>query len=228
MGAHDRLVAEELLLLAWDDDAGRPHRALATALGPAIGGALLVDLALAGGLHVEVDAPRARARATGDALLDAVASELRAGPRRRRLRRWIRRIGTTARRVQVRDRLVTGGALRPEDRSASGSPRRPRYHLTDPAGCDQRADEVRQVLIDGRGADPPLTALAALVGASPLRDQLVPYGARRDARRRAERLADAPALTAATRATLRASQAVLRTTTATAAASTTPGTTLRR
>ncbi|MGM0619332.1 MAG: GPP34 family phosphoprotein, partial [Actinomycetota bacterium] len=102
MTTDQRLLAEDLLLLAWDPDAGKPRGSTAVQLPMALGGALLLDLALRDRLRIEVDVPRASGRPTGDELLDEVAAQLRDGSRRRKLKGWVRKVGTTARREQVR------------------------------------------------------------------------------------------------------------------------------
>ena len=204
-----RLLAEDLLLLAWNDDSGRPHGSLAVQLNPAIGGALLLDLALRDRLRLEVDQPRASARPTGDDLLDEIARQIRDGPRRRKLKGWVSKVGTTARRDQIRDRLVARGLLAPEERKVLGVFPSTRHRLTDPAEVERLASEVRRVLTGGRPSGDRATVLVALVGATSVLDRLVPRGERGAARERAKELAESFPVAAAARAVIRDTQAAL-------------------
>lgn len=213
---HHRLLAEDLLLLAFDDEAGRPRTSTSGHLPPAVGGALLVDLALRDRLRLEVDVPRASTRPTGDPLLDEVATQVREGSRRRKVKGWVRRVGRAGRRDQVRDRLVARGLLVPTSRDVLGLFTVTRHHLADPAAVERLATEVRGVLVDGRPTTPRTRALAALVGATAMLNPLVERTDRRDARRQAERLADNPTLPAAARAVLRATRSAAATSTGTA------------
>jgi hypothetical protein len=205
----ERLLAEDLLLLAWDDRAAKPRSATSMQLPAAIGGALLLDLALRERLRIEVDVPRASSRPTGDDLLDAIAREVREGPRRRKLKGWVRKVGTSARRDEVRDRLVAAGLLVPEERKVLGLFAVTRHRLTDPTEVERLAGEVRDVLAGGRPADDRLTVLVALVGATAVLDQLVPRAERRAARARAKELAESSPVAEAARAVIRDTQAAL-------------------
>jgi len=209
MATDVRLLAEDLLLLGWNDDSGRPHGSLAVQLNPAIGGALLLDLALRDRLRMEVDQPRASARPTGDELLDEVARQIRDGPRRRKLKGWVSKVGTTARRDQVRDRLVGRGLLAAEERKVLGLFTSTRHRLTDPAEVERLTAQVRHVLSGGRPADDRTTVLVALVGGTAVLDQLVPRGERGAARDRAKELAESFPVAAAARAVIRDTQAAL-------------------
>ena len=213
---HHRLLAEDLLLLAFDDEAGRPRTATSGHLPLAIGGALLAELALRDRLRLEVDQPRASSRPTGDALLDEVAAQVREGSRRRTVKGWVRRVGRAGRRDQVRDRLVARGLLVPTTREVLGPVSMTRHHLADPATVERLASEVRGVLVDGRPTTPRTRALAALVGATAVLNVLVERNDRREARRQAERLADSPTLPAAARAVLHATRSAAATSTGTA------------
>jgi len=205
----DRLLAEDLLLLAWNPDSGRPHGAMALQLTPAIGGALLLDLALRDRLRIEVDVPRASSRPTGDALLDEVTQLLREGRRRRKLKGWVRKVGTTARRDQVRDRLVARGLLVAEHDRVLGLFPRTRHRLADAAEVVRLEERVREVLVGGPVREPRLAVLVALVGGTAVLDRLVPRRDRRDARRRAEELAEDSPVAEAARVVIRDTQAAM-------------------
>lgn len=209
MTDHQRLLAEELLLLAWDPDAGKPRSGSSVQLPMAIGGALLLDLALRERLRIEVDVPRASGRPTGDELLDEVAAQLRDGSRRRKLKGWVRKVGTTSRRDQVRDRLVSRGLLVPEERKVLWLFPVTRHRVVATEVVDPLADAVRGVLAGGRPADDREAALVALVGATAVLDRLVPRSERRAARGRAKELAEATPIAAAARDVIRETQAAV-------------------
>jgi hypothetical protein len=209
MTTDQRLLAEDLLLLAYDPATGRQRSSVSAQLAPAIGGALLVELALRDRLRIEVDVPRASSRPTGDPLLDEVARQLREGPRRRKLKGWVSKVGTTARRDQVRGRLVAAGRLIAEEQRILGLYTRTRVTLTATSEAERLAEAVRAVLQGSRTSDERLTVLAALVGGTAILDKLVPAGERRAARQRATELAeDSPAAHAA-RAVIRDTQAAV-------------------
>ena len=209
MSNQPRLLAEDLLLLAWDAEAGKPRGSASVQLPMAVGGALLLDLALRDQLRIEVDVPRVSSRRTGDALLDEVAAQLRDGSRRRKLKSWVRKVGTTARRDAVRDRLVARGLLELEERRILGLFPVTRHRLRDPMEVDRVAGEVRGVLQGGRPASDRVAALTALVGATAVLDQLVPRAERRAARERAKELAESSPVADATRAVIRETQAAV-------------------
>ncbi|MFP4310797.1 MAG: GOLPH3/VPS74 family protein, partial [Nitriliruptoraceae bacterium] len=207
MNTEDRLLAEDLLLLAWDHDAGKPRSTISVQLPVAVGGALLLELARRDRLRMEEKVPRASSRPTGDPLLDSVAAQMRNGSRRRKLKSWVRKIGTTGTRDQVRDRLVGRGVLVPAEQRVLGIVPVTRYRAADPAEVERLADEVRAVLTGGGPADDRVTALVALVGATAVLDRLVPRGGRRAARARAKELAEAMPVAAAVRDVIRETQA---------------------
>ncbi|MFP4148265.1 MAG: GOLPH3/VPS74 family protein [Nitriliruptoraceae bacterium] len=209
MISEDRLLAEELLLLAWDHDVGKARSTVSVQLPAAVGGALLLELALRDRLRMEENVPRASSRPTGDPLLDAVAAQVRDGSRRRKLRSWVRRIGTTGTRDQVRDRLVDRGVLVPAEQRILGIVPVTRYRAADPAEVERLADGVRAVLVGGQPADDRAAALAALVGATAVLDKLVPRSERRAARARAKELAEATPVAAAVRDVIRGTQAAI-------------------
>lgn len=217
--AEQRLLAEDLLLLAWNDEAGRPATSTSGHLSLAVGGALLADLALRDRLRMEVDVPRASTRPTGNGLLDDVAAQLREGSRRRKLAGWVRRVGRATRREEVRDRLVTAGLLVTGPRVGFGPMSLARHHLADAAAVAQLAEEVRGVLVEGRPGTPRTLALAGLVGSTAVLNTLVERTDRREARRRATAITDNTALPGAAREVLRATRSVVRATAATAGVS---------
>src|SRR5512137_173454 len=94
-------LAEELLLLALNDEKGSVLMAGATGLPYGLAGALLVELVDAGLLRLEgktlIAAP---AGATRDEILDGILTQVRTAKRTRDLRYWVGRIGRSGGKVK--------------------------------------------------------------------------------------------------------------------------------
>lgn len=106
-------LPEEMLLLALDDETGRPVGRAGMAPDLALAGALLMELALAG--RLDTDRERlilTTAPPTGDPLLDEARARLRAGPEDARgaLLLLARDMGPV--REALLERLVAAGILR--------------------------------------------------------------------------------------------------------------------
>ncbi|MFO7779051.1 MAG: GPP34 family phosphoprotein [Nitriliruptoraceae bacterium] len=118
-------------------------------------------------------------------------------------------MGTTARREQVRDLLVSRGLLVPEERKVLGLFPVTRHRVAATQVVEPLADAVRDVLGGGRPAGDREAALVALVGATAVLDRLVPRSDRRAARARAKELAEATPIAAAARDVIRETQAAM-------------------
>src|SRR5690242_6826033 len=102
-------LAEEFLLLAYDDD-GTPLTD-GTHLDNGLGGALLLELALAGRVDVaDKKVVVLDSAATGDPMLDGALGRIRAEDRGRRPGHWVTKFAKDTR-PQVLDRLVGSGVL---------------------------------------------------------------------------------------------------------------------
>ncbi len=110
-------LAEELFLLALDDDEGWVAASAQNTLRYALAAALLADLALRGKIIVEDRRVRLLdAAATGDDLLDWVLERLGAAEKPLKVKHWINALGFRKLPRQVADRLVARGVLTEEDR----------------------------------------------------------------------------------------------------------------
>jgi hypothetical protein len=88
------LTLPERLLLISIDDQGKPHDPKSS-LGPALAGAALTELLLAGQLRNDDDRVVATtAGPTGEALLDEVVAEIRGEKRPRTLKWWVQRLAS--------------------------------------------------------------------------------------------------------------------------------------
>lgn len=226
----DTLIAEDLLLLLLDDQKGT--MASSTHERPLLGGALLIELSLAG--QVEVEHTRilrtARARATGqggtptDPLLADALSVV--AEKSRSAQQLVDRLGKGARQALL-DRLVERGLL--EQRRSKVLGLFPR--TTWPAADARHESEVRKrlqaSLVEGREPDPRTAALAALLAAVDRAHKVVERGAvpAKTVKKRAKELGEGQWASDAVRASVQASQAAVMAavTASTAAASTGSG-----
>ena len=165
------LIAEDLLLLVLDDERGS-FRTGAAQRGPALAGAVLDDLLLAGRLAPEGGAqapPRAPLRVvdaspTGDDVLDAaLAVAVRRGPVRPE--RLLRPVGKGLQ-ERLLARLVASGALTERQVRVLGLFPVRRYPVSDPAHGRRVLAAVAAELRGIPASDPRVPALTALLGAS--------------------------------------------------------------
>lgn len=111
--------AEELYLLALDDKAGVVRSMPAYALDYALGGAILMELALANRIDSDLTALNViSSDATGDALLDDVLKELHERPELHSISYWLKTLAdqSTAIEKRVLASLIRKGILRQENR----------------------------------------------------------------------------------------------------------------
>lgn len=171
----ERLLAEDLHLLCWDDDEGAVASACQGRLPAALAGALVLDAVDAGAVVLEDDRVRATGEGGDDPLLDRVVDG--AAPLDEVVRGLTPGAGSG-----VRDRLVAGGALQVEQRR--GLRRvlgRSRLVVAEPEEVRSLADEVWSLLEGDSpdGAGHRTVVLAALTGASGLVEGLDTEGQER-------------------------------------------------
>jgi len=212
-GAVDTLIAEDLLLLLLDDEKGTMTSSYER---PLLGGALLVELSLAG--QVEVEHTRilrtARARATGhggtpvDPLLADALSVV--AEKSRSAQQLVDKLGKGLRPALL-DRLVARGLI--ERRRSKVLGLFPR--TTWPAADARHEAEVRQrlqaSLVDGREPDPRTAALAALLAAVDRAHKVVERGEvpAKTVKKRAKEVGEGHWASDAVRASVQASQAAV-------------------
>lgn len=162
-------LAEELALLAYGDD-GAPDTD-GVHLDNGLGGALLLELALAGRVDAVDRKVVVRDRTpTGDPLVDRALDRIVSAGRPRRPSHWVAKFAKDVRRPTL-DRLVTGGVLtREQDRVLLVFPRT-RYPA--PGGLEPAPEtDARRRLTDavsGTGpVEPRTAALCALLAATDL------------------------------------------------------------
>ncbi|MEV0623722.1 GPP34 family phosphoprotein [Nonomuraea sp. NPDC050404] len=173
----DITIAEELLLLAHDEETGRPHIREA-ALDLAVTGAILAELTLAGRLRLAGDRLEAGDRTpTGDEELDGALGTI-AESQPREARWWLDRLTYPKRRWSLLKRLAERGVLSEQHGKVLGLFRTSQYPERDPRVEREIRRRLHEVL-DGAEPDGRVSVLVALVGACGLGPTLFP-GARRD------------------------------------------------
>ena len=159
----------EFALLAYDDD-GKPVTD-GTHLDNGLGGALLLELALAG--RVDVAGKKvvvADPEPVGDPLIDLAFGMIVSDPKARKPGHWVTKFAKNARN-QVMDQLVAEGVVRRERSRVLGVFPRTRYparHGVEPP-AETAARQRMTAAINGTGpVEPRTAALCALVAATDL------------------------------------------------------------
>jgi len=185
-------LAEELLLLALNDEKGTVLMAGATGLPYGLAGALLGELIDAGLLRIEgktlVAGPMGTAR---DEFLDGILAQVRSAKRPRDLRYWVGRIGRSGGKIKakVADRLVGKGIVQREEHRVLLIFPTTRFPQVNPMPEYGARERVRAAL---RGMTPPDERTAALIGlayACELLGQLFDKSERREVKKKAKEIA---------------------------------------
>ena len=184
-------LAEELLLLALNDEKGTVLMSASTALPYGLAGALLVELVEASLARIEgkelVAAPRGSAR---DDLLDEILETIRSSKRTRSLDHWVAKIGRSGGKIREKllGRLVDKRILRPEEHRLLWVFPTKRYPQIDPRPEYGIRERVRSGIRGTASPDARTAALISLVHASDLTGEIFDKGERREARRRAKEI----------------------------------------
>jgi Golgi phosphoprotein 3 len=182
-------LAEELLLLALNEEKGTVLMTASVGLPYGLAGALLIDLSEAGLVRLEgkevLAAPTGAAR---DELLDEALGAIRASRRTRTLGHWVNKIGRSGGKIKKRllDRLVSKGILKQEEHRLLLVFPTMRYPEANPMPEYGIRERVRAAI---RGFTPPdarTAALISLVYACDLTGVVFEKGERREARKRAK------------------------------------------
>jgi Golgi phosphoprotein 3 len=167
-------LAEDLLLLALDDDKGTVSWSRSTALPYGLGGALLMDLALNGRVNSqEKKIVLVDSSPTGDEVLDAALDSIRASTKLRDAKHWVKRLGD---RRSLRDhlarRLVARGILREQDRAFLWVFRDHRFPTDDPSSEAALRGRIRDAALGASEPDTRTLLLLSLVNACNLAGSL--------------------------------------------------------
>lgn len=184
-------LAEDLLLLALDDDQGtvswsRP----ASELSYGLGGALLMDLALLGRVAgVDQKIVPAESAPIEDAVLDAALDTIRAASKPQDAKHWVKKLGDQkGLKEQLAHRLVDRGILREEAHTLLWVFHDPRYPTADPVPEATIRNQIRSAVLDHAEPEARTLLLLSLVQACNLTDHVFAHEERREAKQRIKEL----------------------------------------
>ena len=214
------LIAEDLLLLLLDDESGKPQT---QSLQIALGGAVLVELAVAGMVEVVESGSLWRSAKVhpvegarpGDPLLQSAWETVRS--KERSAETLVEKLGKGLADTLC-ERLVERGLLERREEKVLGQFPRTRWPAKDTSYEDGLRRELTVVLVDGGRPDARTGALVSLLYALDRAHKTVPHQgvSDREVKRRAKEVADGQwaakavkdAIVAATAATMAAMTAV--------------------
>jgi Golgi phosphoprotein 3 (GPP34) len=179
----EMLIAEDLLLLLMDDEKGR--LAATSQARPLFGGALLIELALAGTAEMEekrgywhvpkvsASSPATPGLTQPDPLLARAWATIAEKPRS--AQDLVQRLGKGVR-EELQDRLVAKGILERRERRVLGLFPAATWPALDLAHEREVRDRLHAVLVQGLTPDPRTAALVALLAAVDQAHRVVPPG----------------------------------------------------
>ncbi|MFC5381624.1 GOLPH3/VPS74 family protein [Aquipuribacter nitratireducens] len=220
-------IADDLLLLVLDDESGRSSLDGST-LDAAVGGGLLLELALAERVDVEESGRLLRQKLVrvvdaapfDDPVLDSALGTV--AERSRTPQDLVSRLGKELR-PRLLDRLVERGILRREENRVLGLFPQTRWPAEDSEHEDAVRQRLRDVLVTGLASDERTSALVALLRALDRAHTVLPdldREQRRTARSRAKAVADGAWAADAVRSSVQAMQTAVLTATTAAAVTT--------
>lgn len=184
-------LAEELVLLAYDD-SGKAQLS-GTNLDLGVGGALLLDLALAG----RVDVVDKRLVITdpspvGHPLVDGALERIRADGRRRKPKDWVSRLSKQSRPAVLRQLVAAGILESAEDKVLLlfSRTRYPSRHGVEPPAETAARQRMRAAVTGAVTPDARTAALCALVGAVGLDRKVFPDLPRREVKQSLKRISE--------------------------------------
>ncbi|WP_051343230.1 GOLPH3/VPS74 family protein [Pseudonocardia spinosispora] len=212
------LIAQELLLVAYREDGTAWGKS--TELECALGGALLVELALAGNVELvgsQVMAAGTAAPPVHPELADALT---RVAAKPRRPKAWVQRLAKGARRRLLAD-LVEQGVLTEERYRLLGLLPARRYPPVDAGPKREIESRLRAVLVAGQRPDQRTAALASMLSAARLERRVLPDEDHRLVKQRLREIAESDWLGPYSEAVRKAVQAAHAATAAAASAAST-------
>lgn len=191
----ERLLAEDVILLCWDDAKGRVHSRCGIQVRPGVGGALVIEALLAHAITVD----EWRVRRTGDSAEDPLVREVAdhaesdPGQEPPSVSGLVKTLSTDHYFACVLDRLVSAGVLRQEHRRRLGLIPTTRFPVADSTAAAAPREAVRSLLtghVAPGQAEPRTVLLAALARPTNAVEELVGRSQRIQARGRAAALAE--------------------------------------
>lgn len=201
-------LAEELLLLALEDESGRINQAASTTLPFGLAGAMLMDLTLRERLGMEGDRVVVLdASPTGDGVLDSALWEIEADEKSRKAQHWVRKLGGWRPKDRVTEQLLERGVLRlQEDYVLWLIPYNRHLPMDTSAELELRA-RLRDIVINGRTPDARSAALLSLIKSCNLVEDVFGRADRKRVRERLDEISERELINTAVSDTVAASQA---------------------
>lgn len=183
----DISLAEELLLIAYDDETGKAN-AGSTELDCGLAGAVVLELALAGRLDViDGKVVVVDASATGEPINDSVLQRIAGERRARKPEWWVGKLHSKVR-DGVLARLTERGVLRLEQHKVLGLFPVRRYPAADSARENAARTRLDMVVVKGVEPDTRTAALASLLDACGLAKRMFPDIGRRELKARMKQI----------------------------------------
>lgn len=185
-------LAEELLLLALEDEEGKVSGAASGSLECGLAGAVLMELALAD--RISLDSGKvmvADASPIGDSVLDSALAKIAASSRMRDAEYWIGGgLDSGALKDALLDGLVEKGVLASEEHKLLWVIPTRRYPERDGEPEQELRERIRAVVLEGQRPEPRLAAMIALIKACSLTDEIFASSERERAKERLEEVSD--------------------------------------
>jgi Golgi phosphoprotein 3 (GPP34) len=198
------LIAQELLLVAYREDG--TARGKATELDMALGGALLVELALSGNVELAEKDVVAAGQRQVPAHPELAGALTAIATKPRRPKSWVQRLSKGARR-RLLDDLVAQNVLAEQRYRRLGVLPARRYPAVDPGPRLAIETRLRAAVIDGADPDERTAALASMLSAAGLERRAFPQDDRKLVKRRLKEIAEGDWAAAAVRKAIRAAHA---------------------
>jgi hypothetical protein len=218
------LLAEDLLLLALDDDKGTVSWGQSTSLPLVLAGGVIADLALLERVRVEGKNLVVRdAAATGDDLLDDAVTAIASSKKPHDPKHWVNKLAGRSFHLHDRliARLVSRGILREEEHKILWVFPDDRYPAVETAGEQATRDQLRAVVLTGADPDPRTAVLLSLLKAGSMEKRVFSSDEWKAAKTRVEELTETEAISKAVgQAIADATAAVIAASTAAIVAST--------
>jgi Golgi phosphoprotein 3 len=160
--------AEEILLLALDDQKGSMKQLSAVSLDYALAGAVLTDLALLNRIDTDLDSLFVVDRTpTGDILFDGVLGEIPSDAKRWPVKHWLDHFAQQGAKIQkmALDRLIEKRILKKEDRKILWVFEVRRYPIIDDTEPEEVKTRLRELILSNDIPDPHDTVLISLANA---------------------------------------------------------------
>lgn len=185
-------LAEELLLLALEDEEGKVSGAASGSLECGLAGAVLMELALAD--RISLDSGKvvvADSSPIGERVLDDALEKIAKSSKVRDAEHWISGgLDSGALKDALQDGLVEKGVLASEQHKVLWVIPIQRYPERDGEPEQELRERIRAVLLEGQPPEPRLAAMIALIKACSLTDEIFASSERERARQRLEEISD--------------------------------------